>query len=561
MRSVTLSLPLAIALVLPVVPRAAAQGPRVELTVSSALASTPVTGRMYVFVTRHDDTEPRLQVRHESDCTPFFGVDVSELRSGAAAVIDGATLGYPVSSLKEIRAGDYYVQGLLSVYSEFRRADGHTLWLHDDQWEGQQFNKSPGNLVSEVRKVHLDPARADTIRLELTRALPPVEVPPDTRWVKHVKIQSKLLTAWWGRPMYLGATVLLPRGYETDTARRYPTVYQQGHFTLNPPFGFSSDSTPETAEQRAARLERSARETGFEFYRAWNSASFPGLIAVTFQHPTPYFDDSYAVNSANNGPYGDALLQELIPYLEARFRMIRQPWARALTGGSTGGWEALALQVYHPDFFGGTWVLYPDPVDFRHYEIPDVYSDTNAFIHQVAEWMTAEVPAEQEVTAQPRITIRQESQFEAVLGSRARSGEQFAIWEATYGPVGADGYPAELWDLGTGTIDRSVAEYFRSHDYDLREYLERNWATLGPKLRGQIHVFTGDMDTFYLNLAVYRLEEFLKRARPAANAEFAYGRPKKPHGWQPWTNAELMRIMVRHMSARRASQPKGPAPN
>src|SRR5947207_3495987 len=269
LRSVTLSLPLAIALVLPVVPRAAAQGPRVELTVSSALASTPVTGRMYVFVTRHDDTEPRLQVRHESDCTPFFGVDVSELRSGAAAVIDGATLGYPVSSLKEIRAGDYYVQGLLSVYSEFRRADGHTLWLHDDQWEGQQFNKSPGNLVSEVRKVHLDPARADTIRLELTRALPPVEVPPDTRWGKHVKIQSKLLTAWWGRPMYLGATVLLPRGYETDSARRYHTVYQQGHFTLNPPFGFSSDSSAETPQQREARLARSAREPGSEFYQAW----------------------------------------------------------------------------------------------------------------------------------------------------------------------------------------------------------------------------------------------------------------------------------------------------
>ena len=189
----------------------------------------------------------------------------------------------------------------------------------------------------------------------------------------------------------------------------------------------------------------------------------------------------------------------------------------------------------------------PDPVDFRNYEIPDIYSDTNAFVHPVAEWMSYDVPAEQEVTGQPRISVRQESQFEAVLGSRARSGEQFAIWEATYGPVGPDGYPAELWDLRTGTIDRGVAEYFKAHDYDLRDYLERNWATLGPKLKGQIHVFTGDMDTFYLNLAVYRLEEFLKRAQPAADAEFAYGRPMKPHGWQPWTNAELMRILARHI--------------
>jgi hypothetical protein len=529
-----------------------AQGPRFEVGVSPELRPTPVTGRVYVFVSRRDDEEPRLQVHHESDCTPFFGVDVSALAPGAPAVIDGATLGYPVASLTDLPAGDYYVQALLSVYTEFHRADGHTLWLHNDQWEGQQFNKSPGNLVSDVQRVHLDQRAGYTIRLSLVRALPPIELPPDTKWVKHVKIQSKLLSAWWGEPMYLGATVLLPRDYDRDTARRYPTVYQQGHFTLNPPFGFSTDSVVETPEQRAARLERTMREPGFEFYRAWRAADFPRMIAVTFQHPTPYFDDSYAVNSVNNGPYGDAIMQELIPYLEEHFRMIREPRARFLTGGSTGGWEALALQVYHPDFFSGTWVLYPDPVDFRNYEIPNIYEDTNAFVYPVTEWLSYEVPAEREVTGQGRISVRQESQFEAVLGSHARSGEQFAIWEATFGPVGEDGYPAELWDLRTGHIRRDVADYFKAHDYDLRDYLERNWATLGPTLRGKIHVFTGDMDTFYLNLAVYRLEEFLRRARPPADAEFGWGRPLKPHGWQPWTNAQLIRIMAARAAAARA---------
>jgi hypothetical protein len=542
---------LAPALTLALAPRAPAQGQRVEVRVPAAVRGTPLTGRVYIFVTRHADIEPRLQVRHESDCTPFFGVDVTALASGSPAVIDAGTLGYPVASLKEIPAGDYYVQALANVYTQFRRADGHLLWLHDDQWEGQQFNKSPGNLVSEVLRLHLDPARTDTIRLELTRALPPIELPPDTRWVKHIKIQSAILTAWWGRPMYVGATVLLPRGYEADTARRYPTVYEQGHFTLNPPFDFSTDSSVETPAARAARLARTAREPDFEFSKAWTAPGFPQLIAVTFQHPTPYFDDSYAVNSANNGPYGDALLTELVPYLETHFRMIRAPWARALTGGSTGGWEALALQVYHPDFFGGTWVLYPDPVDFRNYEIPDIYSDTNAFVHPVAEWMSYDVPAEVEVNGQVRISVRMESQYEAVLGSHARSGEQFAIWEATYGPAARDGYPAELWDLGTGTIDHAVAAYFKAHDYDLRDYLERNWATLAPALAGQLHVYVGDMDTFYLNLAVYRLADFLKRAQPPADAEIGYGRPMKPHGWQPWTNAELLRIMARHMERHR----------
>src|SRR5438034_1220485 len=243
-------------------------------------------------------------------------------------------------------------------------------------------------------------------------------------------------------------------------------------------------------------------------------------------------------------------MQELIPYLEEHYRMRREPGARFLTGGSTGGWEALALQVYHPDFFAGPWVLYPDPVDFRSYELVNIYSDTNAFVYPVTDWMRYEVPAEREVTGQGRISVRMESQFEAVLGSHARSGEQFAIWEATYGPVGEDGYPAELWDLLTGHIRREVAEYFKAHDYDLRDYLERNWATLGPKLRGKLHLFTGDMDTFYLNLAVYRLEEFLHNARPPADAEFRYGRPLKPHGWQPWTNADLIRIMAAQAARR-----------
>src|SRR5256885_14821754 len=148
---------------------------------------------MSVFVARGAGPEPRLKAGHEGDCTPFFGVDVTALAAGTPGVIDGTTLGYPVAHLGDIPAGDYYVQGLLNVYSEFRRADGHTLWLHDDQWEGQQFNRSPGNLVSEVRKVHLDPARADTVRLELTRALPPVELPPDTKWVNDTKFQTEIL--------------------------------------------------------------------------------------------------------------------------------------------------------------------------------------------------------------------------------------------------------------------------------------------------------------------------------------------------------------------------------
>ena len=542
--AVALSLP---PLALPAAPRAAiaqTRGPRFEITVPAALRAEPVTGRVFVFLSRTREPEPRLQGGGFSASVPFFGADVEQLAPGRAAAIDASTLGYPTASLRDVLPGDYYVQALLTVYTRFARADGHVIWAHADQWEGQEFNTSPGSLVSDVRRVHLDAARGYTVRLALARALPPVALPSDTRYVKHVKIQSQLLTKFWGAPIYLGATVLLPKGYDAEPQRLYPTVYEQGHFTLDPPFGFDPDGKPETPEQRARRLQRTAREPGYEFAQAWLADSFPRVVAVTFQHPTPYYDDSYAVNSANNGPYGDAILTELIPYLETHFRLLRDPRARFLIGGSTGGWEALALQVYHPDFFNGAWVLYPDPVDFRRYQLSNVYADTSAFYVRRNDWMRSEIPAARSPDGQPVVTMREESQLEAVRGSHARSGEQLNGWESVFAPVGPDGYPRELWDKRTGTIDHAVAESMRAHDYDIRDYLQRNWATLGPALQGKLKLYVGDDDNYFLNLAVYLLEDFLRgTTNPRSDATFEYGRPTKPHGWQPVTNAEFIRQM------------------
>lgn len=520
---------------------------RFEISYPAALDKGPITGRVFVIISKNNRTEPRLQAGSYNASVPFYGLDVNALKPGESAVIDAAVLGYPLESLRQLPAGEYYVQALLNVYTQVHRKDGHTIWVHMDQWEGQQWNRSPGNLVSEVQRIKLDPATGFDIKLSLTKKLPPVEIPPDTEWVKRVKIQSKLLTDFWGHPMYLGATVLLPKGYAQNPNQTYPTIYIQGHFGLGAPFQFTTQAParPETAEQRKARLERSAREPAYEFSQAWMSDDFPRMVAVTFQHPTPYYDDSYAVNSANNGPYGDALLTELIPYLEKNFRLRAEPQARVLTGGSTGGWEALALQILHPKFFNGTWALYPDPVDFRRYQMSNVYEDDNAFEVPSGDWAKLIRPLSRDANGQVTLTMREMSRLEAVLGSNIRSGQQIAAWDAAYGPVGKDGYPRPLWDRLTGKIDREVALYMRDNGYDLRYNLEKNWKQIGPDLVGKIHVYCGDMDNYYLNLAVYHLEDFLKAAdQPRANAVFEYGRPMKPHGWQPFTNVELVRMMA-----------------
>jgi hypothetical protein len=507
---------------------AGALAQKFEITFPASVHSGPLTGRVFVMLAKQG-AEPMRQAGNWGGQAPFFGVDVDELAPGHPAVIDAVVPGYPVATLKDVPPGEYWAQALINVYTKFPRADGHTIWAHMDQWEGQHFARSPGNLYSETRHIHVD-ANA-TIRLELTKVIPPVEMPKDTVWIKHVKIQSPLLTKFWGHPIFIGATVLLPKGYDEHPEERYPAIYSQGHFGLNPAFGFSEHPVIDGPGQ-----------DGHAFYEAWNSDNFPRMIAVTFQHPTPYFDDSYAVNSANNGPYGDALLQELIPYLEDHFRMIREPYARLLTGGSTGGWESLALQLYHPGFFGGTWTFYPDPLDFHKFQMMNIYEDPNAFSAPGYAFQVPERPMMRTAEGQVLQTMREMAQLEAALGSKGRSGQQLEAFEAVFGPVGDDGYPKPLVDKLTGKIDRDVANYMRDHGFDLTYYTKTNWKEIGPKLKGKIHVYVGDMDNFYLNLGVYLFEDFMKTTDAAA--KFEYGRPMKGHGWQPMSNAELVKMMA-----------------
>jgi len=527
---------------------------RFEISFEESVHASPITGQIYLIISKDKEVKERLQrgFGHQpvSNKTgePFFGTDVDQITPGETAVIDVHTLGFPVSSLKDLPPGDYYVQALLNVYTEFHRSDGHVIWAHMDQWDGQHAGWSPGNLISEIKRAYLDPSKGYNIKLKLTKVIPPIEAPADTEWVKRVKIQSKLLSQFWGHPIYIGATLLLPKEYETHPDVDYPVVYDQGHFSLAAPMGFRTDP-PEESEEVILRRRLRGLENGYEFYKSWTSDHFPRMIVVTFQHPTPYFDDSYAVNSANNGPYADALVKELIPYLEKNFRMIPKAYARLLTGGSTGGYESLALQVHHPRFFGGTWTFYPDPIDFRRFFLINIYEDENAFVAPGFKWLKPERYSFRSLEGQPIQSVRQLSQLTMVLGSRGRSCEYLEAWEASFGPVGSDGYTKPLWDKKTGEIDHEVAQYWRDNGYDLVHYIKTNWSTIGPDLVGKIHMYVGDMDNYYFNLPVYFLEELLENTEnPYYEGSFHYGRPLKQHGWHPMTKAELIRIMADHVT-------------
>lgn len=526
---------------------ARAQSARFEVTVASSADAQPLTGRLVVAVSKQEKPEPRLLISPRGPA--LFAMDLDQLAPGHTAVVDNSAASYPMN-LSDLPPGDYYVEAVVNVYQQFHRTDGHNIWVHMGDGRVEFFNFAGGNLYSDVQKVHID--GHSTVHITVSHVIAEEPRPADTEWLKHVKIQSQLLTKFWGHPVYVYADVLLPKGYAEHPNTYYPSIYPLGH--APDPFGFNPDSMSERrgGEQNPLELRRGARinrvsglESGYDFYTSWVSDSFPRVIAITLEQATPYFADSYSTNSANDGPYGDAVVQEVIPYLEQHFRIIGKPYARQVEGASTSGWQTLALVLQHPDYFGGGWVLQPDPIDFRHYQLTNIYSDSNAFAIPSGQFETTERQFQRTTEGQVVLTTRELSRFEDVLGSHGRSGYQLEAWEAVYGPVGADGYPMGVWDKKTGAIDHQVAAYMRDHGYDLRAYAQQNWSTLGPKLAGKLHFFAGDMDNYYLDLAVYDFQDLVdSSANPHSDADFTYGRPMKGHGWHSYTWAEMVRKMA-----------------
>ena len=491
-------------------------------------------GRVLLMLAKSDESEPRFQITYQNHTGLIYGVDALGKKPKGGVIIDGTVFGYPIESLDNIPAGEYWVQGLLHTYETFNLKTGHTVKLPMDNGEGQKWNRSPGNLYSTPKKIFLDPDKKKYVKITLDQVIPPIEPPEDTKYIKHIQMQSKLLTEFWGRPMYLGAHVLLPEGFDEHPEAKYPLMIFHGHY----PHDFGSFRTeppdPDLEPKYSARFDwegynKTVQEYDYQFYKEWTGPDFPRVLVIKIQHQNPYYDDSYAVNSANIGPYGDAITYELIPYIEEKFRGIGEGWARFLYGGSTGGWEALAAQTFYPDEYNGCFAACPDPIDFRAYCLVNIYEDENAYF-KGGPFKKVETPAHRNYLGEVNATMKQMNHVELAIGTNSRSGDQWDIWQAVYSPMASDGYPKPIWDKKSGKIDKEVADYWKEN-YDLRYVLERDWAKIGPKLEGKIHVYCGDMDNYYLNNAVYLMEEFLEGTTdPYYNGEVDYG-DRAEHCW------------------------------
>jgi hypothetical protein len=526
----------ALLLALALTTAAAGQAPlRIEVTVPS---TTPLNGHLILVIAKlpkpgEEAQEPRNQLSEIYTSAQGFGVDAENVAPNTPLVINAATIGFPLPNLAALPAGDYLVQAVFNKYEAFHMASGKTLMLPPDQGEGQHWNRKPGNAYNAPLKLHIDPASSTPIKLTLDKIIPPLPKPEDdlaalqksdpdaARYLRFIRFRSDKLSRFYGRDMYLGAWLILPAGFDEHPNAHYPLVVYQDHFHKGT-FAFSSKHAPNPHPGTPPRTDR-----GLLLYQDWTNGSLPHVLLLYVQNANPFYDDSYAVDSANVGPYGSAINDELIPVIEKQFRGIAQGWARATYGGSTGGWESLATQVFYPDMYNGTWTACPDPVDFHAYQNINLYDDPNAFVRK-GDFGEVPVGGDRKTDGSLIATAEQEFRYEYVLGTHGRSTDQWAIWQAVFSPIGPDGYPAQPLDSLTGQIDPKVVAYWHDH-YDINSILQRDWPTLGPKLEGKLHIAVGDADTYFLNNAVHLLQNSLDATRnPHSDAQFQYG-PGQPH--------------------------------
>ena len=378
-------------------------------------------------------------------------------------------------SLSEIPNGKYYIQ---------------VVW--DQDFKESRIN-APGNLYSTSQQIEV---KGDAkIEIAIDKIIPPRKI-AEHKLIKEVDIKSEILSEWWGKEMRLKAAVVLPRNYFNEN-KKYPTRINIAGY--------------------GGRYTRVSRFLGDMDW--WQSEKAPEVLNIYLDGEGP-FGDSYQLDSENSGPYGKALTEELIPYIEKKYRAIGSPETRFVDGCSTGGWVSLALQLFYPDYFGGCFSYSPDQVDFTHCQLVNIYKDKNAFINEHGYLR----PLVRDTYGEPIISQKDFIQYENVLGHSntfVTSGGQYSAFNALFSPKGEDGLPAAIFHPTTGEIDKEVAEHWRK--YDLKDFAEKNWKTLGPKIQGKIWIWGADMDNFYLNPALRSFDEMIKKMdNPKSDAEISF---------------------------------------
>jgi len=437
-------------------------------------------GRLFLYFSESENSEPRYGAG-TGPGSYVFARNVEKWSGEEDLVVTGKDEWVKTGdwNLTDVPEGEYYVQA---------------VWRQSGDKESRI--NVPGNLYSDPVKVEVN--GNNEISLVLSNLIPERKL-AEHELVKMVDIKSDILSTWWNKPVNLKASVLLPSGYANNPDKRYPVRFNVA--------GFSG------------RYDRvNSLVNNEDLMSWWTSAEAPQIITVFLDGEGP-FGDSYQIDSENSGPFGEALIKEMIPAIDKEFRTSGAE-SRFVDGCSTGGWVSLALQLFYPETFAGTYSYSPDAVSFERMQLINIYEDENAFFNKHGYLR----PSKRDIYGEPEFSIQKEVYSENVEGysdSYITSGGQWGAWNALYSPKGENNLPKPIFDPVTGKIDKEVAEHWKK--YDLLEYVKANWEELGPKVQGKIYVWMGDMDNYYLNNSLRDFDEYLKSTtNPKSDAEIEF---------------------------------------
>lgn len=453
--------------------------PSFDVWFPEEIRAEPVTGRLLLYMISDEAPIGRGMLPilgpYIEHAQPMFGLDVKDLKPGDHIIVDDSnTIGAPVT-LNDLPEGMYRAQFLLDVKrenSDWREEEGHLIsGTRQVYFNGPDGIKDNPDVPDIEYPVEFRLGRQWEVRPESTVSL-----------FEYQHVRSDLLSEFWGRDVDLSVSVIPPIGL--DRAKSYPTIYEI------PGFGGNHKAGYRFARQRS-------QNPGFNV--VLNRSAY--RVVINPEGPNGH---NLCADSANNGPVARAIIEELIPFLESKYPLIAEPEARIVQGHSSGAWSAIWLAMNYPDTFGGAWASAPDPVDFRAFQVGNIYEDENIYLRNGEL-----VPAFRK-NGEPVYSVALENAYEEVMGPGNSSAQQWDSWQAVFGPKGENGNPAPLFEAATGVMDHDIAEQYRK--YDIAHLLRESPEKYGPIFKSNIRVRVGDIDSYYLNQAVELLRQSLEEA-------------------------------------------------